>query len=173
MVKPARRAAGWAARRAARRAARKAARAGGRGRGAAASMGAQLSGWATRRTGTTRRGGRTRTKGRRSRTRRRRFEQPPPPPPFYCIAPHTQFATRQRNNINYKLFAAAADGCLDCARRMIEDGDVDPFAESDNYHYNALEYAVHARITRNVNTWAIEQYLEDLGLAITRVGPGR
>ncbi len=56
---------------------------------------------------------------------------------------------------------------------MVDAGSVDPFAESDNFHYNALEYAVHARITRNLNTWALEHYLEELGLEISRVGPGR
>ncbi|MCP4244451.1 MAG: hypothetical protein GY772_28240, partial [bacterium] len=38
----------------------------------------------------------------------------PPAPPHVCCGPHIQFASRQRVNANYKLFAAAADGCLDC-----------------------------------------------------------
>ncbi len=99
--------------------------------------------------------------------------EPEDEPQAFCIAPHTQFAARQRLNWNYRLFAAAADGCHECVHRMIENGSVDPFAQSDNFHYNALEYAVHSRITRNINTWALESYLELLGLQVTRVGPGR
>ncbi len=173
MVKPARRAASWAASWAARRTARKAPRVRGRGWQPQLCGGApQLGGGADLECDDEGIG----SSGPEDEDEEEEPDQealPPAPPPFYCIAPHTQFASRQRANVNYRLFAAAADGCLDCVRRMVDAGSVDPFAESDNFHYNALEYAVHSRITRNLNTWALEHYLEELGLEISRVGPGR
>ncbi len=97
----------------------------------------------------------------------------PPAPPHVCCGPHVQFVNRQRMNVNYKLFAAAADGCLECTRRLIEDGEVEYSATSDTYQYNALEYAEYARVSRNVNTWAVEEYLRDCGLEVRTTGPGR
>ncbi len=53
------------------------------------------------------------------------WQQEPQPEPHdqnwtVYIAPHTQWTDRQRRNDNYKLFAAAADGCLYCVQRMVE-----------------------------------------------------
>ncbi|MCP4243600.1 MAG: ankyrin repeat domain-containing protein [bacterium] len=88
-------------------------------------------------------------------------------------ATHTSFAARQRANPNYKLFAAAFDGCLECCRQLIEDRRVDAFCQSDTYQYNALEYAVRARQSRNTNTHALEVYLTELGLTEHPEGPNR
>ena len=44
----------------------------------------------------------------------------------------------------YVLFQAASDGCLPCVRKLIEEDGLDPFAESINCKYTALEFAMYA-----------------------------
>ena len=51
---------------------------------------------------------------------------------------------------------------------MIEVDDYDPFAQSDNMHYNCLDFAVDSRLKSNADTMALEHYLTNIGLALTR-----
>ncbi len=93
---------------------------------------------------------------------------PPLPEEGYtCIGPHDQWWTGSKGT-KYRMFGAASDGCLYCLRKWVEDHAEDIHAESDNFRYNCLDYAVDSRLVRNTATTAVEEYLKRMGLELTQ-----
>ncbi len=86
---------------------------------------------------------------------------------YTCIGPHDQWWTGNKGT-KYRMFGAASDGCLYCLRKWVEDYQEDIHAESDNFRYNCLDYAVDSRLVRNTATTAVEEYLMHAGLELTQ-----
>lgn len=99
---------------------------------------------------------------------------PPPPPDGYtCCGPHRKFYKKGKDQ-KYMMFSAAHDGCLYCVRQWIEEFKEDVHAKSANVGYNLLDYAVDARVTGNVATEPLEEWLYDYhGLALSQAVAGR
>ena len=60
----------------------------------------------------------------------------------------------------YKLFSAAAEGCLQCVRYYVERADIPYNAKSENSGYTALDFAQWAASREQTDTQAVQQYLE-------------
>ena len=51
---------------------------------------------------------------------------------------------RNNDDPNYRLYEAAADGCLECVRKLVEIEGVDPSRGSKNRGYTVMDWAQHS-----------------------------
>ena len=83
------------------------------------------------------------------------------PTSFCPNGSHPALNKRKQAELKYRMFHAAADGCLPCVQHFIETMKVNPDARSDTCCWTVADWALEAAAARGKSTAHVRAYMRE------------